>query len=167
MSTDSEENDFEYASEDDMPQSENEENEVPAADDDLGPEQVLRKTWGTINPPVSQEAILGKWYAVTYETKRTSRLFIGKIVKRFLTDKDGSVESLEIRCLKPKVGYQTTIEDTPEHLPDISVFNLTDVIYGPLEVISVRGGKFNVPNYEKVVEQFNNVKKIQWTNLLH
>ena len=43
-----------------------------------------------------------------------------------------------MKCLKPKVGSGTVLEDTPAHLPpDESYFNLSDVIAGPLEVITI------------------------------
>ena len=46
-----------------------------------------------------------------------------------------------MRCLKPKVGMGTILEDTPNHLPDIAMFKLYDVIAGPLEVISLKEGE--------------------------
>ena len=45
--------------------------------------------------------------------------------------------TIEVGCLKPKVGLRTIIEDTPDHLLDVGVFNIEDAIDGPLEVLSL------------------------------
>ena len=68
---------------------------------------------------MKDEYIIGKWYAVIFQSKRNKRLYIGKVLHHFLFDENGGVESLEIRCLKPKVGHGTILEVTPSHLPDI------------------------------------------------
>ena len=101
-----------------------------------------------------------------YETKCGSRLFVGKIQRWFLQDESGHVDCVEVHCPKPKVGSGTVLEDTPTHLPDISVFSLVDVIYGPLEVVPLKGEKFNVPQYQQVVEHFNCVNKIKRNSVL-
>ena len=62
------------------------------------------------------------------------------------------VDSIEFRCLKPKTGSGTVVDDTPEHLPDIGLFELHDVILGPLEVVPLKGNKFNVPQYAELEE---------------
>ena len=80
---------------------------------------------------MKDEYIIGKWYAVIFQCKRNKRLYIGKVLHRFLFDENGGVESLEIRYLKPKMGHGTILEVTPSHLPDISNFVLEDVIAGP------------------------------------
>ena len=71
-------------------------------------------------------------------TKRISKLYVGKILKRFLADENGLVEKLEVRCLKPKVGSSTILEDTPAHLPDVSLFDLADVILWSSEIGSFK-----------------------------
>ena len=103
--------------------------------------------------------IEGKWFGVVYGTKRSLLLLVGKVLKRFLEDENGPVDSLEIRCLKPKIGSGTIVENTPESLPDIGLFDLHDVIMGPLEVIPVKGNKFNVPLYSTLVDHFHIIKK--------
>ena len=50
-------------------------------------------------------------------------------------DDDGPVDKITMRCLKPKVGSGTILEDTPDHLPPgIGNFELVDIIAGPLTV---------------------------------
>lgn len=106
-----------------------------------------------------EEYVSGKWYAVLYSKKQAKQLFVRKIGKCFLLDEDGPVDSVEVCCLKLKVGSGTLLDDTQSHLPaDISQFSLADVIYGPLEVVPMRAGKFDVLQY--VVKHFNYVKKL-------
>lgn len=128
---------------------------------------LLEETWKTFSPPVTEDMIQGKWYGVIFSNKRSSQLFIGKVLRRFLTDENGPVDTLEIRCLKPKVGSGTIVDDTPSHLPDISLFRLADVIYGPLEVTPVRGGRFDVPSYQAVVAHFNSIKSMDREGLIY
>ena len=78
----------------------------------------LKKCWKNLCPPVVDSDIKGKWVAVIYNTKKRSMLLIGKILKRFLVEKDGDVDCFEIKFLKPKVGSGNILEDTPKHLPD-------------------------------------------------
>ena len=61
------------------------------------------------------------------------------------------------------------MEDTPEHLIKYNdVIPITDVIAGPLDVQPMKGStKFNIPNYEDVVNLFNevvNVDRNAWLN---
>ena len=91
--------------------------------------------------------------------KCASQLLVCKIIKCFLVDENGSVDSLKVCCLIPKVGSVTLLDDTPSHLLDICLFNLANVIYSPLEVVPVRAQKFSIPEYQEVVKHFSCVKK--------
>ena len=96
---------------------------------------VLKSIWKSLCPPIKEEDIIGKWYGVIYGKKKTS-LFVAKVEKWFLVDRDGCVQSIMMRCLIPKMGSGTTLKDTPKHLPsDMGHFSLADIILGPLEVI--------------------------------
>ena len=127
----------------------------------------MQRTWDSLSPPNKDKDLVGKWYGVAFEKKRSNMLFIGKILKRFLEDEEGPVESLEIRCLKNKIGSDTILGDTPAHCSDISLFSLENFIYGPLEVIPVRGNKINVPDYPLVLKHFNSVKNIDRSIMLN
>ena len=128
-------------------------------DKDLDLIKVLRTTWKLFIPPVAGESVLVKWYVVVCSTKCASQLFVCKIIKCFLVDENGSVDSLKVCCLIPKVGSVTLLDDTPSHLRDICLFNLANVIYSPLEVVPVRARKFSIPEYQEVVKHFICVKK--------
>ena len=58
----------------------------------------LQNVWKTIKPPVKEVDIKGKWYAVCFQIKRKTSLFVGKICRRFLIEEDGDVDKVEIRC---------------------------------------------------------------------
>ena len=72
---------------------------------------------------------MGKWYAGIYKMKKYSKLFIGR----------QKWKHWSCRCLKPKVGTGIVLEGTPDHLTDIGMFKVYDVIAGPLEVIPLKG----------------------------
>ena len=73
-------------------------------------------------------------------TQKSNRLFIGKVLQSFRNEKDGPVESVELKCLKPKEHIETVFKDTPDHLPGVGVFKIEDIIreYGPVQVLPLR-----------------------------
>ena len=83
---------------------------------------------------MSVEDIVGKWFAISHFGQRRPTLLVGKVLKRFLFDKDGNVDELEMKFLKPKVGLGNILEDTPSHLPDIPSIKRKGIITGPLNV---------------------------------
>ena len=135
-------------------------------DEDPDPIKKLRATWKSLSPPVAEESVLGKWYVVVYSTKCAGQLFVSKIMKNVLDDENDAVDSLKVCCPKPKVGSGTLLDNVPSHLPDICLFNLADVIYGPLEVVPMRAQKFDVPEYQEVVKHFNCVKMLERNTLI-
>ena len=70
--------------------------------------------------------------------KKYSKLFVGRQLTRFLDNKNGKVEAIEMRYLKPNVGTGTILEDTPNSFPDIGMFKVYYVIAGALEVIPLK-----------------------------
>ena len=83
--------------------------------------------------------------------------YIGCLLKRFLKDEDGDVDSIQLHCLKPKeLGSGTVLEDT-DHLPDIIIFSVHDVIAGPLNVIPIHGKKMDIPDYDLIENMFHKV----------
>ena len=83
---------------------------------------------------MSVEDIVGKCFAISYFGQRRPTLLVGKVLKRFLFDKDGDVDELEMKFLQPKVASGNISEDTPSHLPDISSIKMQNIIAGPLNV---------------------------------
>ena len=110
----------------------------------------LQRTWAFLSPANPEPK--GKWFAVEYRGKRRrGQLLIAKVLKRFLEDEDGPIESFEMKCLKPKVGSGIVLDDTPNHLPDdIWHFKMDDIIKGPIEVSPKGSMQFVVPAYEEI-----------------
>ena len=67
-----------------------------------------------------------------------------------MDDENGKVDAIEMKCLKPKVGLKTILEDKPDHFPEIEILKSHYIIDGPLQVIPLRGKKWNVLNYENI-----------------
>ncbi len=129
--------------------------------------KIQKETWRFLSPPNAESTIIKKWYAVCYQGKRSETLFVAKASRRFLKDKDGPVDSILMKCLKPKIGSGNILEDTPKHLPaDEATFSISDVIAGPLEVIPKGATQFIVLCYENVKSKFELVKKIDRTCLV-
>ena len=51
-----------------------------------------------------------------------------------------------MRCLKPKVGSITVMEDIPEHLPDTKISKIDNIIDGP-HVLPLWWKKWDVHGY--------------------
>ena len=115
----------------------------------------------SLSPPIAEKDIIGKWYGVVWQGKRTETLYVAKVIKRFLVDENEPVETLLMQSLKPKLGYGITLEDTPKHLPaDEFQFRLSDIIAGPLEVIPKGSKYFDVPSYGELKDHFRIVTKL-------
>ena len=81
----------------------------------------LNKLWNSLSPPFQEISVINRLDGVVYETKKLQILYIGKLLHCLIDDENWDIELLQIRCLKPKVGMGTILEDTPAHLPlDIS-----------------------------------------------
>ena len=84
---------------------------------------------------LTEDELIGKWYAVIVWLKRRKKLYIAKIMPRYLMDPAGQVESLEMGFLIPKYDSGDIIDDTPKHLPDdIGLVKQYDLIAGFLKV---------------------------------
>lgn len=99
--------------------------------------EILKTTWKSLNPLISEEKIVGNWYYVVYETKHDSQLFIRKITGCILTDSSGPIEPLDVYCLRPQFGSGRLLEGIPAHLPHRTLSSLAD-IYGLLKVVPLR-----------------------------
>ena len=93
--------------------------------------------------------------------KRKSKLFVGRVLKRFLRDENGPTESLELDCLSLAVGSPEVLEEPPKHLGcDIGAFLAHDIIAGSLDLTIKLSTKWNAPEYPLVVKTFNFVEKM-------
>ena len=121
----------------------------------------MKSAWLSLSPPIAEKDIIGKRYGVVWQGKRTETLYVAKVIKRFLVDENGPVETLLMQSLKPKLGSGITLEDIPKYLPvDEFQFRLSDIIAGPLEVIPKGSTYFDVPSYGELKDHFRIVTKL-------
>ena len=82
-----------------------------------------------------------------------------------MDEEDGKVCSVEMSCLKPKVGLGTLMEETPEHLPDVAIFQIEDIIDGPITALPMKRKKWEIPDYDKIFSYFQEVSEIDRISL--
>ena len=100
----------------------------------------LNEIWDTLNPPVEEENLVGKWYGALYHESKKIYFFIGKIVCQYLKDEDGSPIQLELDYLKRSVSSTATIlEENPPHLNACGIFLMHNIISGPLNGVTMKG----------------------------
>ena len=103
----------------------------------------LQNYWGTISPPFPESDLKAVWYAAIFNVPKRKRGTF-RVTKRFLSEENGSVDCLELDCLKPASGLSSTIlEEPPEHFQkDIGMFKAYDIIAGLLKIMYVEGKKW-------------------------
>ena len=103
-----------------------------------------------------------------YSGKHSKILYIAKLDQRFLANVDGEIDKILMTCLKPKIGLETILEDTPKHLPPYhEIFNPWDIIFGPIEAVPLGSNKFNIPKYEEAKTVFEAAKNIDRRKLYY
>jgi len=149
-------------SENDKDDTEESENEKDESENIVISEAIstMIQTQKIINPPTKEKDLIGKWFAVVFNNKRKRSLFIAKLQKRFLLDKDGPADEFLMRCLKPKTDSGIILEDTPKHLPpDEGMFSVSQIIAGPLKVIPKGPTSFMIPEYENILAKYRLLDK--------
>ena len=66
------------------------------------PELYLLSVWDSLSPHVSEENLIGKWYAIIFGEK-VPHLFIAKFDQCFLQDENGCLAAIDCFCLKGKI----------------------------------------------------------------
>ena len=141
-------------------------------DYEVSEEELLEEVWTGLSPPTPETDIQGRWLAAIYTDSKNSKsiqiLCVGRVVKRFLDEKDGKVTHVELDCLKPRVGNTNILQECPRDQPDVFCFNIQDIIGGPLRLIPIpRSKKWRVPEYEKVLTFFDSVKQLDRVGLFN
>ena len=97
---------------------------------------------------------------VPYTKRKKSYLYIGKAT-RFLLDKDGLANALELDCLKPSVGNGTVLQSYDKSTErDLFVYPLHNIIAGPIKVIPKNFTNPEVPDHQKLEKTFREVKNL-------
>ena len=92
---------------------------------------------------------------------------VGRAMRRFLEEKDGPVNHIQLDCLRPRVGSNLTLEAYPEGSSDLFMFELKDVIAGPLlSVGPKRKRAWRFPNLEEVSLYFEEIKDVDRAALI-
>ena len=52
------------------------------------------------------------------------------------------------------------IEDTPDHLPETGIFKMYDIIDGTLEIVPLKGNKWDLSDYDIIYEHFKEVSAL-------
>jgi len=53
----------------------------------------------------------------TLKESKVPILYVAKILRRFLEDENGKVQSLQMECLMPKYSSGNVLQAAPSHLP--------------------------------------------------
>ena len=121
----------------------------------------LLDLWIGLSPPVEEADVVQKWYGVIYyDAKAKPHLYVGKALKRFLSDEDGPVSGFEIECLKPHIGIGTILESNPSHRRDIEFFPVHNIIDGPLVVTPLKADKWDLADYARLNTKYETVVNI-------
>eukprot|EP00111_Clytia_hemisphaerica_P021323 TCONS_00062774-protein len=94
-------------SDDDFLEDDEDEDEV---DEDESEVITLSRVWLSFSWPVKEDEIVGKWFAVIFNGKKNKTLYIAKVKRRFLEEKNGIIDKLVNNLFKTK---GTLLEDTP------------------------------------------------------
>ena len=146
--------------------------DICSGDEEDSAKEMVLQAWKSLGTAHEEKTIVGNWYAVIYTPPQKGKkdmLFIAKARRRFLEDVDGPVRSIEVKCLKHKVGSGNVLDELPDHLEeDIYDCPLEKVIAGPLLVTYQGASKFAVEDYENLVAHFHHVVKqdrVQWKQM--
>ena len=124
--------------------------------------QIFWKEFGGVSIPTREEDLVGKWIAAIYETKTTSILYVGKMMRRFLKEKDGQTESMELDCLVPAYRKDTKVlsEVSEKFDRDVSIFQAENIIAGPLHAVYLGMANWSFADYPLINKLYSMVSKI-------
>ena len=92
----------------------------------------LSTIWRELSPPTKESDIQGKVVGVIYYNNNKPYFFIGKILQRFLYDSGGPAKEFSIEVFKvAATSTSTMLEEIPQHLTDIAIYPVYDLICGP------------------------------------
>ena len=97
--------------------------------------------------------------------EKSNQLCIGPLVMRFLDDADGKVISVILKCPKVKSGTGIIMEESLEYQYDECLFQIEDIIDGPMELVARRNKKWNVVNYDQISDHFNHALNMDRVSL--
>ena len=125
----------------------------------------LQNVWSEINPPVLEKDLQGPFFAAIYyphfSKKKKPKVFIGKLLHHYLTDKGGATLSIDLDCLELAIRSPTVLSEHPAHLgKDVGTFDAFNIISWPLKLDFAGDNKWNVPACLDIVKTYNIVAKL-------
>ena len=118
----------------------------------------MEECWRRLSLPTMEKELIDKRYACIFLHNKSAGLYIGRMKKRFLNDEGRMVLALELNCLERKLGIADNI--LREAKWKVDVFPVKDIICGPLQMNSLRGGCWECPSYKIVTKHFEEAKKL-------
>ena len=106
------------------------------------------------SPPIpGNDLVNASCGEIFYGAKKKGTLYLGRITKRFLKEKDGPVDIFEVNCLKPlSSASKIVLKEPPIHLS-------YNIIAGPLQSVTyAEGRKWRYMNYPL---SYNNYKLVE------
>ena len=90
------------------------------------------------------------------------KLYVGKAIRRFLQEKGGVAQFLEIDSFQPAFKPTSAeLLEFPPHLGrDVCLFSIPGIIAGPLQGTYLGQGKCNFPDYSDCVTTFIMVSRM-------
>ena len=115
-------------------------------------------------PPIPENDLVNACYAGIFcGAKKKGTLYLGRITKRFLKEKDEPIDCFEVNCLKPLLAPSDTVfEEPPIHLLlELGLFNSYNIIVSPLQSVTyVEGRKWRYMNYPLLYNYCKLVEKL-------
>ena len=109
------------------------------------------------SPTNSWDRNCWKVVCLHFQGQKNPYWYIGRATRRFLNDEDGLITTLEIDCLKWKLGVTDNVLKQGQQ--DIGIFTVKDVICGPLQMFPLQHGRWECPKYNEICLLFEIVKK--------
>ena len=116
-----------------------------------------------MSSPLPESDLKTACYTAIFNAPKRKReiLYVGRVTKRFLLEENGSVDCLELDCLKPASRPSfTRLEKAQEHFgKDVSVFKAYNVIAGSLKIVYVEVKKWKFYGYLDVFRYLKTVER--------
>ena len=120
-------------------------------------------------PPTKEEYLQECYFAVVYvDPKKQRSMFIGKAIKRWLHDEQGTVQAITFDFLKPKTINEDDILDKHDQDgTDQEIIPVQQIIAGPLRVAAVTTTSYRskrrvrIYDYQAIVKVYAFVQKLE------
>ena len=132
-------------------------------------QKILHSTWKSLAPPAKEDNLKECCCAVIYiDPKNNKKMFVGRVLQRWLHDEQGSVQAITFDFLK---NNTTNIDDSiyekfDKDGTEADIIPIHQIIAGPLNVISIPSTsyqskrKVKIPDNRAIHKLYCHVSKI-------